>query len=276
MPSTYQEALEHLYEDEYMILAGGTDLMIQNRSWSETPVAFRKNVMYLSHVKELNYIEFSKTHIHIGACVTLETIKNHPYIPRLLKEVILEMASPAIRHVATLVGNVGNASPAGDSLVVLYLLDASVVLGSLFGEKEIMIKDFIFGPRKILMESHQMIKEIKIPVKTFTMTKFVKVGGRLADAISKVSFAGAVTVENQKITQLRLAWGAVYQTVVRNLELERKYTGITVEALKGKLPQLIQDYSRKIVPIDDQRSNKKYRKKVAINLLESFIQSIEG
>ena len=80
---------------------------------------------------------------------SLETLLHHPHTPKLLKDVIKEMASPGIRNVATLAGNIANASP-GDSLVALYLLDAVVVLSSKKQTRHLPIDQVILGPKKDL------------------------------------------------------------------------------------------------------------------------------
>ncbi|MBU1145826.1 MAG: FAD binding domain-containing protein [Firmicutes bacterium] len=271
---TLIEALNYLNEEPYQVLAGGTDLMIQNRSSADTPVAFKKNILYVSSIEELKYIKKKKNQILIGALTPLETIMNHELTPAILKETISEMASPAIRHIATLSGNIGNASPAGDSLVPLYLLDCKVKLASKDKERLIFLKDLIVGPRITLLEENEMITEIQISCLDFTKSSFVKVGGRKADAISKVSFAGAVLIKEKMIVDLRFVFGSVYKTVVRLPEIEQKYKDWTISELKDALEDVLQDYEKYILPIDDQRSTSVYRKKVALNLLSDFIENL--
>ncbi len=270
-PKTYLEALQLLNEGEFKLLAGGTDLMVQHRGWSNTVPEFKSDTLMIFNLEELKYIKTSEGFVHIGSNMTLEDIKDDKQTPSLLVEAIKIMASPALRNMATIGGNIGNASPAGDTLPVLYILNAIVVLESIKNVREVKIEDFITGPRRKLLEKNELIKEVKIPIDTFSSESFEKVGGRKADAISKISFAGACKVDNKIVTDFRVAFGAVGPTVIRKKELENKIIGLKVETLKAKVKEIRQDFSQFIRPIDDQRSNKEYRKEVALNILENFI-----
>ncbi|MCF7930906.1 MAG: FAD binding domain-containing protein [Acholeplasmataceae bacterium] len=274
IPKNLQEALNYLYTSDYHVIAGGTDLMIQKRNTADLPPLFNTNMIYLFNLEELKYVIKEETQIRIGSMTSLETLLHHEDIPQLLKDVIKEMASPGIRNMATLAGNIANASPAGDSLVALYLLDALVVLSSVNQNRYLPIEKVIVGPRKTVIQNNELIKEIVIPITTFSKTSWVKVGGRLADAISKVSFAGAVTVEDGRITDFRIALGAVYMTVIRNRSIEKMYKKLSVDSFKKMTPNILDQYQELIKPIDDQRSNKAYRMQVALNIIKDFIDKI--
>jgi len=271
---TLKEALTALDAHPYQIVAGGTDLLIQNRSHTGMPIGFKGDCLYISLIDELNYIKADQERVYIGATTPLETILNHHLTPKLLEHIIYEMASPAIRHTGTLAGNIVNASPAGDSLVGLYLMDAKVKCQSLNKTRIVDINQFITGLRKTQLKANEMITEIQIPKCTFDHIMFKKVAPRRSDAISKLSFAGAVSISNQQIKDIRMAFGAVYITVVRDKTIEEKYTDISLEKLKASIPEVIKDYESLIQPIDDQRSNKVYRKQVALNLIEAFINRL--
>lgn len=268
---TLNEALILLNEGDYKLLAGGTDLMIQNRAWSNTLPDFKQDTLLIYNIEELKYINEEDGFIHIGSTMTLEDLKFHKLTPKILVEAIKIMASPAIRNMATIGGNVGNASPAGDSLPVLYVLNALIVLKSIESTRVVPIEEFIIGPGKKTIQKNEMIIEIKIPLTNFTKASFKKVGGRKADAISKVSFAGVAKVKNNLIQDFRVSFGAVGPTVVRKPKLEETLIGLTVEELKQNIQQTLAEYSEEVRPIDDQRSNKEYRKTVALNLLKNFI-----
>ncbi|MDO9629172.1 MAG: FAD binding domain-containing protein [Acholeplasmataceae bacterium] len=274
IPKSLDEAVDYLYDGSYQVIAGGTDLMVQKRSTAETPPQFASNLLFAFNLDELKYIKKSERCIHIGSMTSLETILHHHDAPNILKEVILDMASPAIRNVATLAGNIGNASPAGDSLVPLYLLDAQIILFSKNQFRHLPIEKLILGPRKTVIRNDEIIKDIAIPIHNFTKTKWTKVGGRQADAIAKVSFLGAVNIENEMILDFRVAFGAVYKTIIRSREIEKEYRNISVTEFKEKRDEIVKKYEELILPIDDQRSNKEYRKKVAINMLNDFIINI--
>jgi len=274
IPENLHEALVLMNQERYKVIAGGTDLMIQKRSFAQTAPRFDQPMMYLFNLKELKYIIKSSQGISIGSMTSLEDLFDHPDTPPILKEVIIQMASPALRYVATLAGNIANASPAGDSLVALYLMDAVVVLESIYKTRRVPIDHLIIGPRLTTIEPHELIKEIWIPHIDYDSFQFIKVGGRKADAISKLSFLGLIRKENSKILDLRIALGAVAKTVVRNRDIEQILIEEDLNQLKTN-PDIIKTlYEPLIQPIDDQRSNKHYRKEVTLNLIKNFIDQI--
>lgn len=274
LPKTLHEALSIRKSHDTLIVAGGTDMLIQNRSTASLPIDFKKDVMYLSQIEGLNQIEETPHFIKIGANVTLTDLLKNALTPPLLKHIILEMASPAIRNTATLVGNIANASPAGDSLIGLYLHSAIVEISSLSSSRQVPIERFILGVRKIALASDQIITHVLIPKSSFDVVQFVKVGGRKADSISKVSFGGLAKLDGEKIVDLRLAFGAVNITVVRNMNLEEQLKGMTLSELSQNIEVIVQKYGELIKPIDDQRSNAKYRLQVSLNLLRSFLMNL--
>jgi CO/xanthine dehydrogenase FAD-binding subunit len=184
------------------------------------------------------------------------------------------MASVNIRNEATIAGNIENASPAGDSLPVLYCLDAVVVLQSVEGTREILMTDYITGLRKTCRKSHELITEIKIPDATFTNKRWVKVGGRQADAISKLSFVGLANIKDDVVLDLRLSFGAVSPIVIRERTIEKEFINIKLTTLKARTQELQELYDEFITPVDNQRSTKIYRRQVSLNILKDFIEHL--
>jgi len=274
IPQTLEEALQILQSDEYMIIAGGTDLLVQKRSWSNTEPAFEQNTIFIKHLTELRYIKKEDGWIKIGALTTLEDLLQSEDTPPIYKDALAEMASVNIRNEATIAGNIENASPAGDSLPVLYCLDAVVVLQSVEGTREILMTDYITGLRKTCRKSHELITEIKIPDASFTNKLWVKVGGRQADAISKLSFVGLANIEGDMVRDLRLSFGAVSPTVIRKRAIEKDFINIKLEQLKARNQELLDEYDKLISPVDNQRSTKKYRRQVSLNILKDFIEHL--
>lgn len=274
IPENLHEALKALYLGDAKIVAGGTDLMVQHRGPAGTPVAFPKTMIFAANLPELRGIRKEGNRVEIGSMTPLETILRDPLCPVLLREALAVTASPAIRHVATLGGNIANASPAGDSLPVLYLLDAWVELRNLAGLRMILLKDLIEGPRRLRMHQEEMITKIVIPESQFTAQTFVKVGGRAADAISKVSFAAAAEIEAGYVRDFRFAFGAVGPTVMRDETAEGAWIGGSLAELKNGVWRLLDMAEPLLRPIDDQRSDKHYRRQVAKNLLKDFVEKL--
>ena len=274
VPSNLKEALEMLSTHNCYIMSGGTDLMVQKHVSTGLLPNFDKDVIYVMNLKELDYVKKDeKGLVHIGATTRFVDIEKSPLVPEIYKVVIRELASTNIRNMATMAGNIANASPAGDSIVPLVLNDASVILSSVNGNREVLVRDFIFGVRKIDKKPDEMITEIIIKPQELNYF-YRKVGARKAESITKVSVMVGYKIENQIIKDLRIAFGSVSIKTVRNLELENKYKGLKLSELN--VDQVISDYSPLVTPITDHRSNKEYRHKVAMNLLRKFLEDIKG
>ncbi len=274
VPANLKEALEMLSKHNCYIMSGGTDLMVQKHVSTGLLPSFDKDVIYVMNLKELDYVKKDDNgNIRIGAATRFTDIERSPLVPEIYKIVIKEIASNNIRNMATMAGNIANASPAGDSLVPLVLNDASVILSSVNGNREVLVRDFVLGVRKIDRKQNEMITEIVLKPQELNYF-YRKVGARKAESITKVSLMGGYKIENGIIKDLRIAFGSVSIKVVRSLENENKYIGQKVKELN--IDSVIEDYSPLVTPITDQRSNKEYRHKVAMNLLRKFLEEVKG
>ncbi len=275
IPETYKQALRILADNNLTILAGGTDLMVKTRKWSGLAPGFKGDVLFVSQLKELDFIRREDGKIYIGATTTLEKLLHDKNTPELLKMAITQMASPGIRHTATLAGNIGNASPAGDSLPVLYILNAKIVLESIETERILSIEEFILGPGSKNMINQEMIREIIIDDVEFDFVMYEKAGGRKSDAISKVSFAGAFTFSFGMVHDMRIAFGAVGPTIIRIKEYESRFKETPIWDLVRMSDNIKDLYNPGIQPINDQRSTAEYRKTCALNILGKFLSEAE-
>ena len=275
IPHNLKDALKILDSHNCYIMAGGTDLMVMKHQRSGLIPNFDKDVCYVANLKELQYIFEDEKGVHIGAGTKFTDIEECEIVPEILKQIIHELASPNIRNMATMAGNIANASPAGDSIVGLYLLDASLELINIHGSRIVPINEFILGVRKIALNKNELIKEIFIPHHDDLNTYWRKVGSRAAESISKVTFAGGYEVEDNIVKDLRMAFGSVNITCARSRKIEEQYIGMTVEELHKNVDKILMDTSKLVSPITDQRSTKEYRQKVAMNILRDFIMSIE-
>ena len=274
IPKNLEEALKYLNAKPYKVIAGGTDLMVQHRAWSALSPNFKTPLLFCFNLNALKYIKVQNDEIAIGSMTDLETLLDHPLTPEILRKVISVMASPAIRKVSTLSGNIINASPAADSLLALYALDAKVVCRSLHTQREVLVSEMVLGPRKTQLKAHEIITEIRIPKTSFTHTTFVKVGGRLADAISKVAFVGCAQIVNNQVKDLRIVLNAVSATLIRQKAIESQWLNKAPNVLQSQMDTILEAYEAYIQPIDDQRSNKYYRKQTALNLIKQFINTL--
>jgi len=269
-PKNLEEALEYVSKKNRILFSGGTDLMIRHHARAGIRPDFKEDVLYLADLLELKTIQITKRSLEIGAEVTMADILTHPEIPEYVKAPFAQVGSVAIRNKATLGGNIVNASPAGDTLGMLYALDAKIICQSkLQGIWHIPIENFILGPRKTSLKPDEMVIGVEIPLPNIDRFTFIKVGARAANAISKLSLYGAVVFQGDQVTDLRIAFGAMGPTIIRNREAELKILSLDP---KRRSKQAAVLYERLLNPIDDLRSSKTYRKQVALNLLTDFIE----
>ncbi|HEY8803909.1 MAG TPA: FAD binding domain-containing protein [Clostridium sp.] len=273
-PKNKEEALKFINNRECTIIAGSTDLMVKRKKWSGCLPYFNSDVIFVSHLQELKNIRIDGKYLIIGAACTLTELRENTLMPLYFKQVILSMASPAIRNIATIGGNICNASPAGDIFPLLYDLDCTLIIESLSYRREIELKDFILGPGKKDLKVGELLVEIKIPTNNFSSFYYKKVGTRKSTSLAKASFIGFYTLEDEKIKEVRMAFGAVGPTIVRSKPLEDRLKGLNKEELESILVEIEEEYFKIIVPIDDQRSTAEYRKGVCLNLMRDFLENI--
>jgi xanthine dehydrogenase FAD-binding subunit len=273
-PMTLHEALTIRSAQPVIPFAGGTDLMVRRRSWSGTLPHFDQAVLWLGKIKELQGIAWEDGLLTIGAGTTLAELIQDARVPEILRQAARGMASPGIRNLATLAGNICNASPAGDTLPPLWIFDAAVVLQSLAGQREAPVEEFLQGPGRIDLAPAELVVKVKIPVADLPLTVYKKVGTRKADALSKASFAGLARTADGRVAEVRIALGAVAPKVIRNRKIEAALAGKPLREVQEMIPEVLREYSSLIQPIDDQRSNAVYRRKVTLRLIEDFLKRL--
>lgn len=273
-PVTLKEALEIRSLKDTMIHSGGTDIMVKYRGWSGTIVDFPKDILIIGHLRELQEISIENAAVKIGAAVTFSQILKDKRIPDYIKLPISNIGSPSIRNLGTIGGNVCNSSPAGDSLPMLYALDAELTIESKDKTYTDSISNFITGPGKNILKGDEILKYVTIPLREYNKVYYRKVGQRKANSISKVSFFAVANVDNSEIKEVRIAVGAVSPTVIRSLESENLLKSIKKDNLPKAIDEVMANFKKLINPIDDVRSTKEYRRKVSMNLIENFLLNL--
>ncbi len=274
-PRSLKEALEVRRSRHALPFAGGTDLMAAHRRGPALIPDLPVPLLFLGHLRELAELRHEAGELHIGAACTLEALLRYVEVPAPLKAAIAEMASPALRNVATLGGNICNASPAGDTLPYLYAAGAELELADDTRSRRLPIAEFILGPGRTALTENELLLGVVLPDLCFDTWFYRKVGTRRANSLSKLSFLGLARREEcGRIEDFRCAFGAVAATVVRSIDLEQSLRGKTPTQLPALIPGLRKDTAALIRPIDDQRSTSLYRAAVAEDLLVQFITTL--
>jgi len=271
-PKSLDEALQFINQQESVVMAGGTDLMVKYRKWQGLPPAFGKPVVFIGHLPELQSIEINNNQLTIGAGCRLSQILQDHNVPDYIKLPFYQMASPGIRNLATIGGNICNSSPAGDSLPMLYALNATLKLQSTDRTVSTGIEDFIIGPGRNKLLANQILTGIQIPLEDYTRHYYRKIGTRKANSISKVSIYAVARMDANFIQKVQIALGAVAPCVVRNIEAEQMLKGLKRSELAEKSAVICDSYARVVKPVDDVRSTRAYRTTVSLNLVRDFIE----
>jgi xanthine dehydrogenase FAD-binding subunit len=273
-PANLLEALNILAERECTPIAGGTDLMVQHARGTGVRPVFDKPLLFISHLKELQNIDVKNNTIYIGAAATLTQLLEHSHIPGIFKEILRQMAAAPTRHMATLAGNIDNASPAGDTLPYLYAIDAELVLRSRNGERILGVADYICGPKQTVRKKDELMTEIRIPLSAYNLQHYRKLGQRKGMSLTKASFLGLAKTTSGRIEDIRIALGSVAPQIVRSREIEQSLKEKTIPQVQKLKSGIIQDYAPLILPIDDARSTAHYRKQVSLRLIRDFIERL--
>lgn len=262
-PATLQEALAIRAAQEVVPYAGGTDLMVENRRGV--------TYLFLRQIPELRQITVDDSYVRIGAAVSFTEALADRRVPQIMRDAIRQIAAPAIRNAGTFGGNLGNGSAKADSVLVEFALDAKLRLVSQCGERIVAVEDFYLGRKKLDLHSDELIAEILLPKGAGTSYYYEKVGGRNALAISRVSFAGTMQIENGRIRAISAAFGAVADTVLRDRELESRLIGKTVAQARAEKDAFLASYAQRMV-LTRGRVSAEYRKAVCLNLLRAFLE----
>jgi CO/xanthine dehydrogenase FAD-binding subunit len=256
--------------EQAAILAGGTDLLVKIKRRLVQP----DTLIGLGRVSELQQIQTDERGLRLGAGVTLSQAEHCPAIRRdysALYEALHSMAAPAIRNMATIGGNLCNASPAADTAPPLLVFDAQLRLQKTDQERWPPLMQFFLGPGTSCLGPGELLTEIALPLlPTDSGSAFLKLG-RVSCDIAKVNAATYLQRQGTVCTLCRVAVGSVAPTPVRILPMEQLLEGAVVDS--GLLREAAEAGAKAIVPIDDIRSTANYRRQVSRVLLEEVLQA---
>ncbi|MFD1040249.1 FAD binding domain-containing protein [Virgibacillus byunsanensis] len=252
----------------YRFIAGGTDAVVRMKDGILRPSVW----INIKHLKTLRYIREEMNEIHIGPLTTHTDIATSKLLQEkadVLVEAAKEIGAIQMQNMGTIGGNIGTASPAGDTLPALFVLDAKIELSSLHESRIIPIREFFTGPGKTVQKQDEMITAIRIVPQTENeIGIFEKLGPRKAQSISIVNVAISLKMgmKPRECLSGKIAFGSVAPTIIRSAKCEKMLT-------LGPLDDVaIQDIAgaawKEVMPISDVRASAKYRRSMASSLLE--------
>lgn len=276
-PASVDEAATVLRGGDVTILASGTDLMPQTqagRAW------FGRVLMNICRIPELRGIAVEQGAIRIGTLTTVTELMESDVIRRdlpVLVEAGDQFASDQLRNTATIGGNICNASPAGDLLVPLLILDAEVELVSMPGgtreSRQVPLREFFVGPGKTARKASELLVAVWVPrPPEGFVARFHKFGTRPALDIAAISIGIGGVLQRGVLTQVRIAFGAVAPTPIRapKTEAALEARALTVDTISA-VAQIAHDEVR---PISDVRASEWYRRELIHNLTKRVLDDV--
>ena len=254
-PADLADALTLVAErPDTVLVAGSTDWGVDvNLRGVRAPL-----VAAIDRLPELRGFDVSTSAVELGAALTLSEIEGllDGRLP-LLDQVLPQFASRLIRNGATIGGNLGTGSPIGDMPPALLALEATVVLVSLGGEREVPLADYFTGYRRSVRRPDELIRAVRIPLPPAGLTAFHKIAKRRFDDISSVAVAFALDVRDGAVQRARIGLGGVAATPLRARATEEALTGRPWDATTVGAAAAV--LATEGTPLDDHRSSAAYR-----------------
>ena len=254
------------------ILAGGTDLgLLAAKERQKLPI-----VIHTGRVAELLEIRDEPDFLEFGAAVTYTDAlpligRDYPSFATLIRRI----GSRQIRNMGTIGGNIGNASPIGDTPPCLIALDATLSLHSRDGSRHMPIEDFFLDYRKTDLRPGEFIRSVRIPkLRDGEAFRTYKISKRYDQDISSVIGAYRLAVADGSVRDARIAYGGMAATPKRARACEAAVTGSawSEDALMEAARAVDEDFE----PLSDHRASAAYRSMVAKNLFARLWRDVSG
>lgn len=261
-PTSIEEATRLMHGGKVTVLAGGTDLMPQTESGKRQ---FENTLLNIRRIEGLSDITVQGGRVRIGTLVTMTEILDSDdlaTVAPVLVQTADKFASSQLRNAATIGGNLCNASPAGDMIIPLLLLDAEVALASWSDgavvSRHIPVAEFFAGPGTTHKRNDELLTAIEfaVPADDF-VARFLKSGPRPALEISTISLGMAGVLKDGALHNVRIAIGAAAPTPMRATRVEAALDGQRLD--DSLIARASEQAAEEAVPIDDVRASAWYR-----------------
>jgi len=263
-------------EDQARPLAGGTDLLVKMK---KGPINW-KGIVNLKGLTELKGINYEGETITIGALTQISSLIENPLVSihfPVLVDAARSLGTPQVRNLATIGGNLCNASPAADVALVLLMYEARLQIMGPSGSRKVPVQEFYVGPGQTVLQQGEILTTVEIDLPPLNSKGvFYKHGKRKSHEIALVNVAVLLTSqpETKQITRARIAVGSVASTQLRIKDAEDSLTDslATLSAFE-KAAKLAKEA---VNPIDDVRSTASYRKQMVGILTRRALQEAWG
>ena len=265
-------ALLNQHGENARILAGGTHLLTMVKMERENPTL----IIDINHIPGLEGTsQTAQGELSIGPLTKIRALFLDPLINShypALAQACGSFGSTQIQQMATIGGNVCNASPASDTVPALMIYNAQVVLQGLSGARRLPLVDFLLGPGKTTLQKDELLVAIVLPPPDpAAVSRFYKISRVSAD-LAKANLAVYLERDQNKITECRIAFGSVAPTVLRIKTTEQFLAGKEFSAdLLSEAGKLV---AQAVSPIDDYRSSAWYRRQLAGVMIQDALNDL--
>jgi carbon-monoxide dehydrogenase medium subunit len=271
-PRTINEAVSLLdrHKESVKVMAGGTDLVIRMIMGTRKP----SYIIDLKAVPGLAYIDCGEV-IRIGATTTMQSIAKSPELKRVCPQIVQvaeQFASITVGNMATLGGNLCNASPGADTPAPLIVLSARVKIAGPGGTRTIPVEEFFTGPGSTVMKPNEILTEVQIPLPPANVRwGYIKFGIRSISDLAVVSVATLVGIDNGRFNSARIALGSVAPTPLRAKKAEQALIGNT--SSEKNIDEAARLVMEECCPISDVRASADYRRQMSYVLTKRALLS---
>ena len=273
-----EEAIRLLQENpDAHLIAGGTDVLVKLHKGKGQ----FDHLIDIHDLAELNFIRCNDAgDLVIGplSCFTdvaeSELIRKH--IP-ILSDAILTIGGPQVRNMATIGGNLCNGVPSADSATPLIALNATVSIAGPDGSRQMPLKDFFLGPGQVALEHYEMMTAIIVSRENYVdyYGHFYKYAMRDAMDIATIGCSAVCKVENEILTDLRLAFGVAAPVPIRCKDTEDKTRGRKIST--QMLDDIAEAVKDDVSPRTSWRAAKDFRLQIIATLARRVVkQAIEN
>jgi len=274
-PTTIDEAVGILATegDAVRVIAGGTDVMVRVKRGM---IPAEETTLLSVHLVEgMGGVSVADGVVTIGAATTTTDLLRDPLIEEhlpILSVVADRLASAQIRNLATVGGNLANASPAGDLINPLLLLDAQLVLMSKATMRMVPVEEFFTGPGATVREPDELLTAVRVAIPPGERVfRFEKAGTRPAMECSVVTVGIAFTPDDGVLGDVRVAFGSLAPVPLRGRGTEAALEGaaLTPETIERAAAAAAAEVS----PISDVRGSADYRRALAAEFTRRLLDA---
>lgn len=277
-PTTLNELLEGVsgFNGSIAFLAGGTDLIIDLKKGKKNP----QLVIDLSQIPELSGVHEENGNIHIGSATTFSQLAGHPLVLEkglCLAQAARKIGSEQIRNRGTLGGNIASASPAGDCLPVLLVLEAMITLQNPEWVRRLPLSQVLKGSGRTYLTPNELITGIDFPLLDGEyVSGFEKIGSRTAVSIARLNMAAVINYDRESniIKEARIAVGALGETAFRLAKIEQELLGQEINSsLLERFEEMLTEAVDKAISM---RSSHPYKREAIRGLAYDIFLNLFG